>query len=368
MKFECESSKIKDAISVAESIAPKKAVAPIVKNISLAAGADGTLDIMATDYGVEIRVRIEEVDVKRAGSALLPAWCAKNLMQTISSRCTFEQGDGSAELTVRSGLDEFVVATEDPADFPNIPEFSERDGIHVVGGDVARMYKRTHFAVAQERGRYAIDGILISAKDQSLRFVAMNGHRLSLSSTTFMGDQKSVFSVVPPGAIKAITGLVGAEDIVSVKEEDARVIFQGEDYVICARCLAGEYPQYENVIPEKSTHQVSVSRLAFSSALKKAALLLSKSSSGILFSFQEGRITIRGATAGIGTVSACVNADYAGEMPDYEVKINHQYINDIVKSMRHAEKINIQTSGKLSPVVICDGDETTHIVMPLTGT
>lgn len=69
--------------------------------------------------------------------------------------------------------------SEDPANFPDIPIFSDEKYHEMTAGTMRAMIRRTVFASASEMARYTMTGALWELEKDSVRLVATDGRRLA---------------------------------------------------------------------------------------------------------------------------------------------------------------------------------------------
>ena len=83
MKILCDRQRLLDAFSAIGSIPPQKTTKPVVQHV-LARTTDAGLELVATDFELSARIRIDQVDVRQPGELLLPAKETAALLREIS--------------------------------------------------------------------------------------------------------------------------------------------------------------------------------------------------------------------------------------------------------------------------------------------
>src|SRR5690606_11286787 len=84
------------------------------------------------------------------------------------------------KVTVQAGRSRFSLATLPANDFPSVDEVEATERISVPEAALKELIERTAFAMAQQDVRYYLNGLLFDLREQSLRCVATDGHRLAL--------------------------------------------------------------------------------------------------------------------------------------------------------------------------------------------
>ena len=90
----------------------------------------------------------------------------------------FSSGDGKA--TINSGRSKFTLATLPANEFPSVDEGEKAVEFMVAGTTLKALIESTSFAMAQQDVRYYLNGMLWELKNNQLRTVATDGHRMAL--------------------------------------------------------------------------------------------------------------------------------------------------------------------------------------------
>jgi DNA polymerase-3 subunit beta len=113
---------------------------------------------MASDNDISIRLRLETT-CEVPGVGLLPKGHVESILRVTEGETLVFRTEGN-KLSIRSAAGRWNVNTEDPATFPDVPEFG-CDIYHTLSGsDYKRLVKRTIYAVDPDSTRYALGGML----------------------------------------------------------------------------------------------------------------------------------------------------------------------------------------------------------------
>src|SRR5688572_32558778 len=72
MKVICDRAALVEAVNLVASVAVGRSPTPVLQCVKLTA-SDGRLTLAATDLEVGLRLSVDQVDVQKAGEALIPA-------------------------------------------------------------------------------------------------------------------------------------------------------------------------------------------------------------------------------------------------------------------------------------------------------
>src|SRR5690606_31930425 len=123
---------------------------------------------------------------------------------------TIEAGDDA--LQVECGQSHFRLSISDPAEFPDVPGFTETQYSSIPAAAFKQGIQRTLFAADVESSRYALGGVLLDFAAGGLTLAATDSRRLAVcqvpcsSSGEATGDTQAV---VPSKAMSMIERSLG---------------------------------------------------------------------------------------------------------------------------------------------------------------
>ena len=198
---------------------------------------------MATDLEVGVRRTIAGVDVEEPGDVLLPAAQASNIVREATAKDISLVTEDKTCIISYTGAT-YDIPCDEPADFPEMPGFNEKNAVVVAAGALRTMIERTKFAVAREQARYALNGILFSLKGEALCLVATDGRRLALAK----GKAKNKAGVaaepiIPTKAMDLLDKLMtDPEEKVKIELGETQVVAQTAAGTVCSRLVEGHFP------------------------------------------------------------------------------------------------------------------------------
>lgn len=367
MKAQCPREGLLSACQLAGAAVASRDVKPILKNIKAIAGSHGCT-LMATDLELGIRLEVRSVKVDQAGEAILPAGrLTAILRESTDDELTLEATKEAS--IIRGANNEFEMPGEDPAEFPDIPTFSD-DKYHEVQANVLReMIRRTAFAAAKENPRYATTGVLWVLEGNKLKLVATDGRRLALATGPATdhggGDSKDQPHVVPTKAMGLLERILqdGDEAVkVCLRPNDA--LFKTERAMIYSRLVEGRFPNYQDVIPKKITVKIPLTVGPFMSAVRQAAIMTDDESKRVIFSFTKKKLTMKAQAAESGRSKIELPVDYEGE--GLAINFDAHFLTDMLRVLAPDTALTLEMVDPSSPAILRCGQEYLYVVMPLT--
>ena len=352
------------AFSLASQASPTSTPKAVLKNVLLTA-AGSTAVLLATDNEVSIRVTVPDCQAKQGGKVLLPAGRFKQILSTVES-------DGidlaliGTKCNIKAGRSTLDLTTEDPDSFPEVSEFKETEYRVIAGHVLKTAIQRVGYATDQNPSRYALSGVLFDFRDEKTCFVALDGRRLSLVESKAPETESGstgMNGVIPANACRLIERCIEGDEDVFVAITGNNIHVKCGNSTISARLVEGRYPQWEQVIPDTHEHSVTVPCGEFMSAINQASLVLPVENKGLLFTFDDGNLTIQAEGQDIGKSVAAMPVSW--DSPTFSIQFDGKLIVDFLKTLGTTDPVEILLNGTNDAAVFFAGDGYRYIVMPL---
>ena len=363
MKLRFNRLETAEALSALCSVAAPRTPKEILKCVRLEARADVLL-LSATDLELSLRCAITQVEIDEPGEALVLADTLAKIVRECDDELLSVETAGN-NLHVRGKGSHFQIVTQDPADFPPIPEMEGEPDITIDHDVLSRLVERSAFSAARESTRYAINGVLWEVEGKRLTLAATDGRRLAVAhgEVSTVGDNVSQNAIVPGKALSLFTRLPTEPNTqVGVKITANQLHLNMGRAMMSTALVEGQFPKYQDVVPSDCDRLVELNTAEFQSALKRAAVLTNEESKGVRLSFSEGTLTLSSRTPDQGEATISIPVSFEGEL--LEIGFNPVFFLDMLKVV-HTDKITLALKQADRPAVIRLGDEFVYVVMPV---
>jgi len=352
-----------DGIQIVQNAVSQKSSLPILSNVLLKASGN-KLELIATDLDIGICSTIP-VSVEQEGAITVPARKFFDIIRALpdGSEITLSMKKNNF-MTIKSGKAHFKIIGLPREEFPQLPVFKEDNSIAIKQVLLKEMLNLTDFAVSKDDTRYVLNGTLFIIKGGKLSIIATDGRRLAAIEKKL--SQKAPIEkevIIPTKAIQEVKRMLGEEGEVTIKFGDNQILFSFPTYFIVSRLIEGEYPNYKNVIPKKSSKEVRVLREDFLSAARRASIFTDQDSMAIKLSITKKKMMISKNTPYLGEAKEEIDIDYVGG-EDLEIGFNPRYLIDVLKNLA-VEEIVLEVNDSSKPGVVRQGEEYTYVVLPM---
>jgi DNA polymerase-3 subunit beta len=129
--------------------------------------------------------------------------------------------------------------------------------------------------------------------------------------------------------------------------------------------VEGEFPDYNQVVPQKSERHLSVGVEPLLAALRRVSIVSSERTRGIKLQADTGRLEISSINPDLGEASEELAVDY--DDGSFSIGFNAKYLMDVLGVLQPSAHVEISFNDEVSPGVLrCEGDaDYLYVVMPM---
>jgi len=380
MRLNVSKDEMQEKLSNIQNIVEKKNTMPILSHFLLDAGKKGSY-IVATDLETALKEPVE-IKVEEEGKVCIPARKLFEIVREMDGELLLESVDesppGGGWLKVKAGKSEFRLACLPANDFPVWPAMEDVEEVTVDATVLMEMIERTIYSAGESDTRYTLNGLLFHTQpnNKALTIVGTDGHRLALITKQMEGkgkDEKKI--IVPRKAVSELRRFLNREsEKTKILIGKNHLLFSlgspaaGGEVQFLTRLIEGTYPSYENVIPQGNEKKVSVSKEAFTKALRRVSVMSRERANAVRFDFGEsasgGSLVISSSNPDLGEAKEEVAVDYKGD--NLSVGFNARYLIEAMGAMM-AERVILELQDPLSPVLVKEEGREDYrcVVMPM---
>jgi DNA polymerase-3 subunit beta len=349
-------------LQMVHNIVEPRQTLPILANVLLDAEGE-TIRATATDLEVGGRVSIP-ARVASPGRVTVSARKLAEIVKELpAAALTLKVGEGSAVIIRCGGVNYRLVGL--PADdFPAVVPAAPAGWLTLEARTLREMLAQTVFAVSHDESRYALNGVLFSLQPKQLRLVATDGHRLAVSTRSTGQGLSGVTGIVPRKAVIEIMRVLGAAEDVQIAITENQFVLQMPNFVLTARLIEGQFPNWEAVMPRNYPGRLAVARSALAAALRRVAVMAEERNKPVRFILTPGRLTLAAASHELGEAEEVLEVEWTG--PDLTIGFNARYVLEGLSPME-GEDLVVEFKDSLSPGVLKNAQDDGYccVIMPM---
>ncbi|GJL83523.1 MAG: DNA polymerase III subunit beta [marine bacterium B5-7] len=364
MNIEIEKSRLIKPLSLVTSVVERRQTLPILSNLLIRL-KDGLLIITGTDLEVEISFRIDGVKGEN-GECTITARKFHEICRSLADDSIIKLRVDGPNAHIQSGRSRFKLQTLPADDFPTLDTRDWEERVKIPEQDLRSLLEATAFSMAQQDVRYFLNGVLLELRDDTLRAVATDGHRLSKSEISLNGSGlKHRQSIVPRKAVLEMMRFLEEEKReLTLELNPNHVRLSNDSSTLTTKLIDGRFPDYETVMSQTLSISLAVNRLELMDVLTRTAILTNEKFRGIRVHLNTNLLTVTAHNPEQEEASDEIPLEYDGA--ELDIGFNVNYLIDALKAVSTTE-IDLRLQDSNSGCVIREpkNDKTLYLVMPM---
>lgn len=365
MKVQITQTNLNKALGLLSRVASSRTPLPILSNILLKASKN-TLELAATNLEVALTHKASG-KIDDEGSVTIPARLLHDFVAQLPKDLTVDLVFEEAKLYISAGSYSSHIQGMAADDFPALPKIKKGASVKIDRAKLKASLERTMPAASNDETRPVLGGTYFHTNGGKLFIAATDGYRLAEAEVADVKDE--IKAIIPSPALHDVLRIIqdSGDSELTLQFDEGQFGLNSEGTQLVSRLIDGQYPQYQQLIPETSEITFEVSRAELLTAAKLAGLFARESGGSITIKASEAQseVTIKSVASQVGDNSSAIKGSVTGSG---EVVVNVRYLTDALNAFE-TESINFRFSGSISPCVLTSKDQPgyQHIVMPLKG-
>jgi DNA polymerase-3 subunit beta len=349
-------------LQMVQNIVEPRQTLPILANVLLECEGE-TARLTATDLEVGARVSIP-AKVASKGAITVSARKLAEIVKELPAAAVALKVADNASVSLRCGGATYKLVGLSPDDFPPVVPASPEAWVSLEAKTLREMLSQTSFAVSHDETRYALNGVLFALQGKDLQMVATDGHRLAMAKRSLGRGVGGVTGIVPRKAVTEIARVLGTGEDVQIAITENQFVLQMPNFVMTARLIEGQFPNYEAVIPKSHPTRLVISRPAFAAALRRVAVMAEERNKPVKFTLAPASLRLSASSQELGEAEEVLDVDYSGE--EIVIGFNSRYVLDAISALEK-DQVVLELKDSLSPGVIKSIEDEGYlcVIMPM---
>lgn len=362
MKFRCDGLELSEAISVVQKAISSKTTSQILEGIKIVC-ADDKLTLTATDLEMSIEKTIR-AEVESTGETVVPG----RLFGEYVKKLTNEQIE--CELNERNQLriaytdSEGCLQCMEINEFPQIREVEKTNYFEVSKEDFKSLIQNVYYAVAQDDSRPILKGILIETTGNSIKAVAVDGCRLSISNKNLVVSTADFKIIVPGRNLAEIVKMLDNEGNIKIYIHSNNIMVDLGDTIIINRLIDGQFINYRQIVPNDFSTIVTINKEQLEDAIDRASVLSRIDKNNLVkFDIKEKNLMLT-SNSEIGNTKENITVGVKGN--DLNISFNSKYFSDCLRVIDNPYvKMNFNSSIQPCVITPCEGNDFIFLILPV---
>ena len=365
MKFSISREALLRPLTLVAGVVERRQTLPVLSNVLIQVGQE-ELALTGTDLEVELIGRTVASRVDEPGSVTVPARKLMDICKSLPDQAELQFSLEEGRAVLRSGRSRFTLSTLPVAEFPSVEESPGSLELSLPRGVLKQLIDATSFAMAQQDVRYYLNGMLLEMRDNLIRAVATDGHRLAVCSRPAELRMESPQKLIVPrkGILELVRLLDDGEDPVSLTLGASHIRAHTGDFTFTSKLVDGKFPDYERVVPRNGDKVFIAERSELRQVLSRTAILSNEKYRGVRLNLEEGNLRVMANNPEQEEAEENVAIEYAG--PAMEIGFNVGYLVDVLNVLDQ-ERVQMTLADPNSSALMEEtgGGDALYVVMPM---
>ena len=349
-------------LQMVHNIVEPRQTMPILANVLLETEADA-VRVTATDLEVGARVSIP-AKVAKGGTVTVSARKLSEIVRELpAAGLTLKVGENAA-VNLRCGGASYRMVGLASDDFPAVVPAAPSAWLTVEAKLLRDMLSQTTFAISHDESRFALNGVLFAFQPKELRLVATDGHRLAVASRSVGEGLNGVTGIVPRKAVIEIARVLGSTEDVQIAITENQFVLQMPNFVMTARLIEGQFPNYEAVLPKAHPGKLVIPRAPLMSALRRVSVMAEERNKPVKLLLRPGALVLSAASHDLGEAEESLEVTYSGD--EVSIGFNSRYVLEALAPIE-TDDVVFEFKDGLSPGVVKGVEEEGYscVIMPM---
>jgi DNA polymerase-3 subunit beta len=365
MKFTVSREELLKPLQMVVGVVERRQTLPVLANVLVVLEGD-RLSLTGTDLEVEIVARLHLSQMGESGETTVPAKKFADICRSLPEGAEIHFEEEEDKVILRSGSSRFTLSTLPGSNFPNVEQGAGQLQFSCAQSMVKKLIESTAFAMAQQDVRYYLNGMLWEVRDQQLRCVATDGHRLAMCAKPLdVAAQDRIQAIVPRKGILELGRMLLDEDAgVEITIGDKHMQVATEAFTFTSKLVDGKFPDYERVLPRGGTNVLFADRQALRHAFSRVAILSNEKYRGVRLTLSDGNMVLVANNPEQDEAEEQLAVDYTGD--NLEIGFNISYLLDVTNVLQSDSiKASFVDANTSTLIETPEGGDAVYVIMPM---
>jgi DNA polymerase-3 subunit beta len=365
MKATIERATLLRSLGHVQSVVERRNTIPILSNVLIEAGDEGSLRLMATDLDLQVDESVP-ANVSQSGAITVSAHTFFDIVRKLPEGSQVELSAAEGKMQVVAGRARFNLSTLPRDDFPVIAEGDLPTRFELPAATLRQIIDKTKFAISSEETRYYLMGIFLHVADDLLKAAATDGHRLArITLPKPDGADGMPDVIIPRKCVTELRKLLDElEGTVEISLSATKVRFGLGSAVLTSKLIDGTFPDYNRVIPTGNDKLLKLDPKTFSAGVDRVSTIASEKTRAVKMSVDRDKVTLSVTSPENGLAVEELAADYGSD--SIEIGFNARYLMDILGEI-DGDTVEVHLADAAAPTLLRENDKANalYVLMPM---
>ena len=363
MKLIFTKSSLNKAVGIVMKAVPTRTTMSILECILIDAS---TNEIKFTANDMELGIEtIVEGEIIEKGKVAIDAKIFSEIVRKLPDNDITIETDDNYTSTITCEKSKFNIAGKSGDDFSYLPVIIKEKSISLSQFTLKETINQTIFCTSPNDNNKMMTGELFEVKDNVLKVVGLDGHRIAIRNINLSGNADDVKVVVPGKTLNEISKILSsdAESVVNIYFTNNHILFEFNNTMVVSRLIEGEYFKINQMLSSDYETKVVINKKEFLDSIDRANLLIREGDKKpIIINITDGSLEVKVQSA-IGSLNEDIDINKEGK--DIMIGFNPKFLIDALRVIDD-ETVDIYLVNPKAPCFIRDKEENyIYLILPV---
>ena len=363
MKLIFTKSSLNKAVGIVMKAVPTRTTMSILECILIDAS---TNEIKFTANDMELGIEtIVEGEIIEKGKVAIDAKIFSEIVRKLPDNDITIETDDNYTSTITCEKSKFNIAGKSGDDFSYLPVIIKEKSISLSQFTLKETINQTIFCTSPNDNNKMMTGELFEVKDNVLKVVGLDGHRIAIRNINLSGNADDVKVVVPGKTLNEISKILSsdAESVVNIYFTNNHILFEFDNTMVVSRLIEGEYIKINQMLSSDYETKVVINKKEFLDSIDRANLLIREGDKKpIIINITDGSLEVKVQSA-IGSLNEDIDINKEGK--DIMIGFNPKFLIDALRVIDD-ETVDIYLVNPKAPCFIRDKEENyIYLILPV---
>lgn len=363
MKLSFTKSDLLAGINIVLKAVPSRTTMPILECI-LVDATDGEIKLTANDMELGIETKVKG-SILEPGKIAIDAKLFSEIIRKLPESEVWIETDSSLTVKITCEKSNFNIAGKPGDEFSYLPYIERDHYISISQFSLKELIRQTIFSIAANDNNKMMTGEYIEVKDDYIRVISLDGHRISIRKVQLKDHYDAQSVVVPGKTLTEISKILGgdAEKEVLIYFTSNHILFEFDDTIVVSRLIEGRYFNVDQMLSKDYETKFSISRREFMDSIERSMLLIKESDKKpIIIEVTENQMQVSIQSA-IGSLKEEILVNKEGK--DIRIGFNPRFLTDALRVIDD-ENVEIYMVNSKAPCFIRDAEDSyIYLILPV---
>lgn len=365
MKLQFKKEELLNGINIVSKAIPSRTTMSILECILIDAN-NNEIKLTGNDMELGIETKVQGSILER-GKIALEAKLFYEIIRKLP--------DGESPVTITSDNQfntviecenaVFNIQGHDGEEFSYLPYIEREKYICLSQFSLKEAIRQTIFSISLNDSNKMMGGELLEVKDDTLKFVSLDGHRISIRNIKLKDHYEEQKVIVPGKTLSEISKILTGdnEKEVLIFFSKNHVLFEFEDTIVVSRLIEGEYFKIDHMLSSDYETKVTINKKDFMDNIDRAMILIRDSDrKPIILNVEDSNVNMK-VKSSFGSMNANILVHKTGT--DIMIAFNPKFLLDALRVIDD-EDVTLYMMNPKSPCFIKDEEGNyIYLILPV---